>query len=59
MNKETEATIKGVLEDSIRFGAAIGSWAKSQVPWHQMAGERAIEAVRDCAFYVIKTAIDD
>ena len=34
------------VDEAMRFGAAIGSWTKSNVPYHCRAANAAIEAAR-------------
>ena len=46
---ETQERIRGVVEDAIRFGSAVGSWHTSRIRWHQRAGRECINAVRDAA----------
>ena len=47
--EERDTIIKGVLSDTIRFGAAIGSWYDSQIPWNRSAAAKCIKAVEETA----------
>ncbi len=59
MTEETHDRIKGIIEDAVRFGSAIGSWHDSKVPWHNHAGSDCIRAVKEHASREIDTLIKE
>lgn len=48
-----------VIDDCIRFGAAIGSWSEGKVRWHQQAGCECIVAIREAAIREIQSRINN
>ncbi len=57
--KEKQGAIEAVLEDSIRFGAAIGSWLDCDgfVRWHQRGGAGCVKAIKEAAALEIKSKL--
>ena len=54
-----QEVIEAVLNDAIRFGAAIGSWHDSKISWHNMAAGSCIKAIKEMAAYEIKHKIKE
>ena len=57
MDERQESNVRGVVNDTIRFGCLIGSWAKSDVPWHRMAAHAAIEEITKLVIDEIKSIL--
>lgn len=51
--KRKEDTIKAVIHESIRFGAAIGSWFDSDKQWHCRAAHTCSRAIEEEAMQEI------
>ena len=50
-----EDVLSNVIDDAIRFGAAISSWVKSDIPWHKHAATECVRVIREAALREIKS----
>ena len=53
IRREKEETTKTVIHETIRFGAAIGSWLDSDKRWHQQAAASCCRAIEETAMVEI------